>query len=151
MISIPRVGPEEADLLTKIAISAKGYWNYPQHWKELWIPQLTFSPAYFEGNESWAAELKAEAIAFYTLQERAGGVWLENIWVSPQYIGQGVGKELFSHALSRSRELGYTILQLVAEPNAVGYYEKMGMRNVGEDRYELDGQLRVLPIMEMDL
>ena len=118
---------------------------------QLWIPQLTFGPADFEENESWVAEHDGEPIAFYTLQERDGNAWLENIWVLPEYIGQRMGKELFTHALSRSRELGWTILRLVAEPNAVVFYEKMGMWKVGEDQYELDGQPRILPIMEMDL
>lgn len=151
MISIRHVRPEEAELLSQIAIAAKRHWNYPEPWMKLWIPQLTFGPAYFEENESWVAEYDGEPIAFYTLQERDGHAWLENIWVLPRYIGHGVGKELFAHALSRSRELGWTILRLAAEPNAVGFYEKMGMLKVGEDQYELDGQPRVLPIMEMDL
>lgn len=151
MIKIRPVKPEEADIVSQIAVAAKRHWNYPEHWMQLWIPQLTFGPAYLEENESWAAELDGTVIAFYTLQERAGNAWLENIWVLPEYIGQGVGKELFIRALSRSRELGWTILRLVAEPNAVGFYEKMGMWKVGEDQYELDGQPRVLPIMEMDL
>jgi GNAT superfamily N-acetyltransferase len=151
MIKIRPVKPEEADILSQIAVAAKRHWNYPEPWMELWLPQLTFGPAYFEENESWVAEHDREPIAFYTLQERDGHAWLENIWVLPRYIGHGVGKKLFAHALSRSRELGWTILRLKAEPNAVGFYEKMGMWKVGEDQYELDGQPRVLPIMEMDL
>jgi len=151
MILIRRARPEEADVLSQIAIAAKGHWNYPEHWMKLWIPQLTFGPAYFEQNESWTAELDGEAIAFYTIQERDGNAWLENIWVLPMYIGHGVGKELFLHVISRSRELGFNTLKLEADPNAVGFYEKMGMRKVGEYRYDLDGQPRILPIMEMKL
>ena len=149
MISIRRVKPEEAAILSQIAIAAKRHWNYPEHWMQLWIPQLTFGPAYFKEHESWAAELNGVVIAFYTIQERESHAWLENIWVLPKYIGQGVGKDLFLHVLARSRELGYTTLKLEAEPNAVGFYEKMGMRKVSEYQYELDGQPRILPLMEM--
>ena len=151
MISIRHAKPEEAELLSQIAIAAKRHWKYPEHWMKLWIPQLTFGPAYFEEHESWAAELEGEVVAFYTLEERKGNAWLENIWVLPKYIGQGVGKELFRHGLSRSRELGYKSLRLEAEPNAVGFYQTMGMRQVGEHQYELDGQPRILPIMEISL
>jgi ribosomal protein S18 acetylase RimI-like enzyme len=151
MISIRRAKPEEADILSQIAIAAKGHWNYPKPWMQLWIPQLTFAPAYFEEHEGWAAELEGEVIAFYTLEERNGNAWLENIWVLPRYIGQGVGKELFMHGLARARELGYKTLRLEAEPNAIGFYEKMGMRKIGQRQYELDGQLRILPIMEIQL
>lgn len=151
MISIRRVRPEEASILSQIAIAAKRHWNYPQRWMELWIPQLIFSPSYFEENESWVAVDENESIAFYTLQEKDGKAWLENLWVSPVYMGKGVGKQLFTHAVELARQKGYKTLQLEAEPNAVGFYEKMGTRKIGEHQYELESQPRILPIMEMTL
>ena len=151
MISIRRVKSEEADALSQIAISAKRHWKYPEHWMELWIPQLTFDAAYFERNESWAAEADGLPVAFYTLQERDSHAWIENMWVSPLYIGKGIGRGLFDHAVELARERGYTFLQLEADPNAVGFYERMGMRKIGGHEYELDGRPRVLPIMEMYL
>ena len=151
MISIRLAKPEEADALTQIAIAAKGHWNYPQHWMELWRPQLTFTPKYFEQNESWAAEERGIPIAFYTLQDHDGIAWLENLFVMPTYIGKGLGKQLFLHAVELARGRGYKTLQLEADPNALGFYEKMGMHRIGEHQYELDGQPRILPIMEMSL
>ena len=151
MISIRRVIPKEADELTRIAISAKRYWNYPENWMEIWIPQLTFRPEYFEDNESWAAEMDGTPIAFYTWQDRNGIAWIENLWVLAEYIGTGVGKQLFQHALIRSRESGYKIMQLESDPNARGFYEKMGMRKIGEHPAEVDGQPRTIPVMEIEL
>jgi ribosomal protein S18 acetylase RimI-like enzyme len=66
-------------------------------------------------------------------------------------IGKGVGKTLFCHALELSRERGYRILHLEADPNAAGFYEKMGMYKVGERHSEVEGQPRILPIMEIRL
>jgi len=151
MISIRRVLPSEADVLTQIAISAKSYWNYPEKWMEIWIPQLTFSPEYFEANESWVAVLEDKPVAFYTWQDRDGIAWIENLWVSAEYIGTGVGKQLFLHALELARQRGYKIMQLESDPNARGFYEKMGMRKISEHQAEVDGQPRVIPIMEMEL
>ena len=148
---IRRAIPEEADVLSEIAISAKQNWGYPEHWMQIWIPQLTFTPEYFEMNPSWVAEQDKTPIAFYTLLGRDGKAWVENMWVLPQFIGKGVGKQLFHHALSYARERGWKSLQLEAEPNAAGFYEKMGMRKIGETSYELDGQPRILPIMEIHL
>jgi len=151
MISIRRVLPKEANTLTQIAIAAKAYWGYPERWMELWKPQLTFYPEYFEENESWVAEIDDTSIAFYTLLERDGGAWIENLWVSPEFIGKGVGKSLFLHALEQSRQRGYKSMQLEADPNALGFYEKMGMNKIGERVSEVEGQPRVLPIMELQL
>ncbi len=149
-IHIRRAWPEEADALTQIALSAKRHWGYPSRWMDIWTPQLTFSPDYLQENESWIAE-EDHPIAFYTLQERDGNAWIENLWVLPEHMGQGVGKQLFLHAISRSIELGYKILQLEADPNAAGFYEKMGMHKIGERYSEIEGQPRRLPIMEMKL
>jgi len=151
MISIRRVLPSEADVLTRIAISAKRFWNYPEKWMEIWIPQLTFSPEYFEANESWVAVLEDKPVAFYTWQDRNGIAWIENLWVSAEYIGTGVGKQLFLHALELARQRGYKIMQLESDPNARGFYEKMGMRKIGEHQAEVDGQPRVIPVMEIEL
>jgi ribosomal protein S18 acetylase RimI-like enzyme len=151
MISIRRIDPREANALTHIALAAKAYWGYPERWMEIWKPQLTFVPEYFDRNENWAAIIDETLIGFYTVEDRNGIAWLENLWVLPEYIGKGVGKALFLHAADLSRLRGNLHLQLEADPNAVGFYEKMGMYKVGERHSEVDGQPRVLPIMEIRL
>jgi ribosomal protein S18 acetylase RimI-like enzyme len=150
-LQIRRALPEEADVLSQIAFSAKAHWGYPKRWMGIWKPQLTFSPAYFEENEGWVAEIDGLPMAFYTLQEKAGNAWIENLWVSPEVIGKGVGKRLFLHAAALSRQRGYKALQLEADPNAVGFYEKMGMVQIGERHSEIENEPRILPIMEMKL
>ena len=151
MISLRRAIPSEAHVLTEIAFSAKAHWGYPEHWLQIWKPQMTFSPEYFEKNESWVIADDARPIAFYTLQERSGNAWIENLWVLPEYIGQGIGKQLFLHAIGLARQRGFKTLQLEADPNAAAFYEKMGMHKIGERRSEVDGQPRSLPLMEMSL
>lgn len=150
-IQILPAKPEQAKALTQIALAAKAHWGYPERWMELWRPQLTFTSEYFEKNESWVAELNGISVAFYTLLEKDGNAWVEDLWVSPELIGKGIGKSLFLHALNISRQRGFKKLQLEADPNAVGFYEKMGMYKIGERRYELEGQLRILPKMEIKL
>jgi ribosomal protein S18 acetylase RimI-like enzyme len=149
-IHIRRVLSEEADALTQIALSAKRHWGYPPRWMDIWTPQLTLGPDYFQENETWVAEV-GNPVAFYTLQERDGIAWIENLWVMPEHMGKGVGKRLFLHATELARQRGYKILRLEADPNAVGFYEKMGMHQIGERHSEIEAQPRSLPIMEIDL
>jgi ribosomal protein S18 acetylase RimI-like enzyme len=145
------VNPAEAEALSQIALAAKRYWGYPESWIELWTPQLTFDARYFAENESWAAELERQAVAFYTLIEKDAAAWLENLWVMPELIGTGIGRMLFLHALELSRSRGYKFMRLEADPNAAGFYEKMGMYKIAERKYEVEGQPRILPLMEMKL
>ena len=151
MFEIRYAVPDDAEALSQIALSAKAHWGYPERWMEIWRPQLTFSPDYFYENESWVAEVDDQPIAFYTLRDKAGNAWIEDLWVLPEYMGQGIGKQLFLHAVELARHRGYKTLQLEADPNAVGFYEKMGMSKIGERHSEVEGQPRILPIMELDL
>ncbi len=150
-INIHCAVPEQTEALSYIALSAKRHWGYPERWMELWTPQLTFSLEYFAENESWVALDGERPIGFHTLLHRNGNAWIENLWVLPQYMGKGVGRQLFLHALELSRQRGYKTLQLEADPNAMGFYEKMGMQKIREHVGVVDGQSRVLPIMEMTL
>ena len=150
-LNIHRAKPEQAEALSLIALAAKGHWSYPERWMEIWKPQLTFSPAYFEQKESWVVETDHTPIGFYTLLEKDGSAWLENLWVSPEFIGKGVGKKLFLHAVALARQRGYERLQLEADTNATGFYEKMGMKKVGERTSEVEEQPRHLPILEIGL
>jgi GNAT superfamily N-acetyltransferase len=150
-ISIERASPEQAEQLSVIAFAAKAYWGYPERWMELWRPQLTFNSDYIEANETWVAYSEQGPIGFYTLQDKDGNAWVEDLWVLPEWIGKGIGRQLFSHAAALARQLGYKRLQLVADPNAAGFYEKMGMYKIGERYSEVDGQPRILPIMETQL
>jgi GNAT superfamily N-acetyltransferase len=150
-IEIRRALPEEAEALTQIAIAAKSYWGYPERWIQIWKSELTFDSEYFEKNEGWTASVDNQLVGFYTLLEKDGNAWLENLWVMPAQIGHGVGSALFKHALYLSKKRGYQILRLESDPNAVGFYKKMDARQIGERHSEAEGEPRILPIMELKL
>ena len=66
-------------------------------------------------------------------------------------MGEGIGKALLEHALTRCREIGVDIFEIKSDPNAQGFYERMGAKKVGQIAGEVDGHLRVLPILAMKL
>lgn len=143
--------PEHADVLTQIAIAAKRHWNYPEAWIQFWIPQLTISTDYIVSNEVWMMLDKEKPIAFYALSQDEEGYELGHLWVLPEYIGNGIGKQLFTHALEKCKLLNIPVLKIYADPNAQTFYEKMGARKISEHHSDLFGEGRVLPIMEMKL
>lgn len=143
--------PEHADILTQITIAAKRHWNYPEHWIQIWLPLLTITPEYISRYETWIATLNDKPVAYYSLKEAENDLWLDNLWVLPEQMGKGIGKELFVHALERSRKCGVSVIKIEADPNAQPFYEHMGARKIGKHHSEIDGQLRVLPVMEIKL
>ena len=150
-IDIVRGTPQHASVLTEITVAAKRHWDYPEKWMQIWLPMLTISPEYISEHETWVALLKDEFVAYYTFRQDGEDLWLDNLWVLPGHMGLGIGKKLLAHALERSRLQGVSRLKIEADPNALGFYERMGAVKVGEHRGEVDGQPRILPVMEINL
>ena len=152
MTSILRASPEDAECLTQITLAAKRHWGYPETWMQIWHSQLTISPEYVSENEVWIAVEDEKPVAYYSLKQDDECLWLDNLWVLPEYMGRGIGRQLFQHALERWRLSGESILKFEADPNAQSFYEKMGARKIGEHHYaEMDGQPRILPVMQIDI
>jgi len=143
--------PEHASALTVIAISAKRHWNYPERWIEFWLSSLSISPGYISDHETWMSIANSKPVGFYSLRVDYEILLLDNLWVLPDFMGGGIGRRLFEHALERSKALNASILKIEADPNAQSFYEKMGARKVDEYRSEVGGQPRILPIMEINL
>jgi len=72
---------------------------------------------------------------------------LDHLWLAPAQIGTGLGRTLFAHAVITAKQMGALELEIEAEPNATGFYERMGATRVGENIYELEGQPRILPLL----
>lgn len=150
-IMIQRAAPEQHERLTKIAFAAKKHWGYPERWMDIWKNALTILPQFIADNEVYAATVESEVAGFYGLIVSGGKVQLEHMWIDPEYIGRGVGKQLFDHAIRVAVNLGADSIEIESDPNAEGFYKHMGARQVGESISELEGQLRVLPLLVVDL
>lgn len=102
---IRKAKPEEAAHLTKIALDAKRHWGYPEHWISHWESDLTITEEFISSNHVYVAEDNKELDGFYALRVDGKRANLEHLWVSPQYIGTSVGKELFLDAMERLASL----------------------------------------------
>ena len=71
--------------------------------------------------------------------------WLESLVVDKTYQNQGIGKILVSEAKQKARDLHFKKLYLFAfELSLVRYYEKLGFKCIGVDKFKE----RVVTIME---
>ena len=149
-VSIRRSSPEEAEKLTTIALEAKRYWGYPEHWIKHWESDLTISPDFIHDNHVYVSEVHGEIRGFYALCVDGDKAELEHMWVTPTSIGTGVGKEMFLDAMERAAALDVRNVELSADPNAAGFYKRMGAKQIGEVDSPIDGQNRKLPRLKID-
>ena len=148
---IRTASPEESSRLTEIALNAKRHWGYPEHWISHWEADLTISPDFIENNHVYVADEDGQIRGFYALCIENAKAELEHMWVSPEYIGTGIGKELFLDAMDRAARMNVSEVELSADPNAAGFYEHMGAEKIGEVDSSMDGQPRTIPRMKIDV
>ncbi len=130
---------------------SKAMWGYDDQFMALCLEELTVRPAFIEAGEVWVAEADGTIVGMLGLipeiidEDRL--VELHMIFVEPGLSRSGIGRALWRHAEERAGALGGKGLALDADPNAVPFYERMGMRIVGE---EPSGSIpgRMLPRME---
>ena len=143
--TIRRAEPEEAACLTEIAFAAKRHWGYPESWIEVWREDLTVTPDFIQWNEVFVANENGRLTGFYALVTSEGKTELDHLWVLPEQIGKGVGRQLLQHALDRVAAVGGTVIEIVSDPNAEGFYLKAGAVKIGEVISEIEGKTRILP------
>ncbi len=144
-MNIRQASSQEAAELTRIAHDAKRHWGYPEHWMQRWEADLTITPEFIAANHVYVAEAGDRLSGFYALTIKDQQAELEHMWVAPDSMGTGVGKELFLSAMQKASELRVQSVEISSDPNAEGFYKKMGAYRVGETTSELDGEPRILP------
>jgi len=148
---IRNASPEDAETLTTIALDAKRYWGYPEHWIKHWESDLTISPDFIRDNHVYVFEEDGEIRGFYALCVTGDNAELDHMWVTPAAIGSGIGKELFLDAMERAAKLKVNAVEISSDPNAVGFYQRMGATQIGEVDSPVEGAPeRKLPRMKIN-
>jgi GNAT superfamily N-acetyltransferase len=114
-----------------------------------WAETGDFDAASMDARLVFVAESGGGPVGWASLIPRGEVGWLEDLWIEPEWIGRGVGTQLFRHAAGRARELGAKRLEWEAEPNARGFYERMGGSFVRDS--EITEWGRVLEVLGVDL
>lgn len=140
---------QECSRLTAIAHAAKRHWRYPEEWIALWRDDLTYTPVRFEREQILVAELDEEVAGFAALRCDGDDAELEGLWVNPAWMQRGVGRALLAAAIEAAADAGAAIMVIVADPNAVGFYEGAGARHIGWNESRPAG--RQLPRMILSL
>lgn len=150
-VTIVRAMPEDAAALSVIAHAAKAHWGYPAHWLEEWREDLTITSAFIAENETFKALNDERVLGFHALLESSAAWRLEHLWVHTEWMGQGVGRALFRHAVAKARARGASCLTIESDPHAEAFYRHMGAARVGSVARKIEGRRRVLPLLRFDL
>lgn len=148
--SIRRARPEEARALSELALRSKAVWGYSPSFMARCRASMRLMPAMLRANAYYVAVERGAPLGFYGFEPEPEGLGLDMFFVEPAAIGRGVGRALWRHAVARARRLGAASLVAVSDPNAAGFYLKMGCRAAGARPSEVEPG-RNLPVFRFAL
>lgn len=149
-LTIRAARPDEADLLTELAMRSKASWGYSDAFMAACREELTFTPQKMAGWDIWLAELNGAVAGMVALRMEGQDAELEDFFVEPAHQGLGIGGALMEVLLTTCRARGAARVGLDADPNAAPIYERLGFSVVG---WSPSGSIpgRRLPRMELTL
>ena len=141
----------EAATLTALCIRSKAHWAYDEAFMKLSAAALVVDEADIAaGRVLVAAASDGPPLGIAAVLGDGETVDLDSLFVDPPAIGSGAGRLLFQAAIQMAYGLGARCMTILADPNAVPFYERMGarfVRNAPSDA--IPG--RLLPLYEYDL
>ena len=150
VIGIRRARPADAGRLTEIAMEAKASWGYSASFMARCRAALAVDAAMIEERGFHLAEDESGILGFYGFEAEPDGIGVSHMFVLPDASGRGVGRLLWNHAIGQARKQGASVLIAVSDPNAAGFYQRMGAEPAGARPSEID-PARPLPIYRLSL
>lgn len=139
-MNIRAASEAEAPALSSLAMRAKSHWGYSADTLERWRTELAVSASDVRDRPTFVALVGAVVAGFYSLRPSRASWELDNLWVLPEFMHQGIGRALLSHALETAARGGASEITVDADPNAESFYLECGALRRGEVPAPISGQ-----------
>jgi N-acetylglutamate synthase-like GNAT family acetyltransferase len=116
---------EEAAALSELCARSKAVWGYYPDFMALARAALEVKPEEIAAGDVWVAEADGSVVGVAALAQgdAPGTIDLAKLFVMPAQFRNGIGRALFAHSVAVARRRGARRLPILADPNAVGFYE----------------------------
>ncbi|OOZ84308.1 MULTISPECIES: GNAT family N-acetyltransferase [Bacillus] len=138
----------EANELSELALHSKATWNYSEAFILACKEDLTITDEYIKNNFVYVLENDNTMIGFFSFLRNENA--LDFLYIHPRYKGKGYGKILWEYVIQQANELGIKSFTIDSDPNAKGFYLKMGAKLIGETPSTVFED-RLLPLLNYDV
>ncbi|WP_144610957.1 GNAT family N-acetyltransferase [Bacillus cereus] len=138
----------EANELSELALHSKATWNYSEAFILACKEDLTITEEYINNNFVYVLENDNTKIGFFSFLRNDKA--LDVLYIHPRYKGKGYGKILWGYVIQQANELGIKSFTIDSDPNAKGFYLKMGAKLIGETPSTVFKD-RLLPLLKYDV
>lgn len=135
--------------VSELGIRSKATWGYSEEAMAVFTQELTHgSDLITQSLEAIVACVDEKIVGYFTLVRRDDdSIELDFMFVIPESMRQGIGTAMMEEAMRLARSHDAEHLWLIADPNAVGFYEKFGAKQVAEHQSSISG--RTIPVMKI--
>jgi GNAT superfamily N-acetyltransferase len=129
-------------------VRSKAHWGYDAEFMRLSWRALQVDPAAIaEGRVFGAVDERDQPLGVVGCALLGDDVDLMHLFVEPGALGRGIGRALFATAIEWTRAQGRRTLLIASDPNAVGFYRRLGAVDAGWIESEAIAG-RMLPLLK---
>ena len=109
------------------------HWGYEPEFLD-WEPEaITLTAVMLQRDPVFVAEVDSRVAGFLQLSGSVPTILLDKLFIEPGFIGTGIGKLLWKHAVDTAQTMGAIRLSLYSDPHAAGFYRAMGAKWMREE------------------
>ena len=150
MLTLRTPGPDEAAALGELCLRSKAVWGYDAQFMEACRDELTITPDMLHSSYLQVVENDGCVIGVAQVMLETDFAELSKLFVEPTRLRCGAGRRLFEWAARTARQAGATDLVIGADPQAAGFYRRMGAIDAGTvPSGSIPG--RMLPLLKLRL
>jgi GNAT superfamily N-acetyltransferase len=113
-------------MLTELCLRSKALWGYDNEFMQACRDELTLTASMMQSSCFKVAEIEGHVIGVAQVTVKGELAKLDKVFVEPTRLRSGAGKALFEWAANVARRAGALTMVVEADPNAAGFYRRMG-------------------------
>lgn len=141
--------PSELEQINAFIRKSKSYWGYTEAFLDAFMEKwrVKLKGAFLE-NELIFLEQDKQPVGLFAFKINEQDLpELDLFFIDFNRIGQGIGKAMWQQVLNFAKKRGWEKFLLISDPNAEGFYIKMGAKTIS--RFEsFPG--RFVPVMQVE-
>jgi GNAT superfamily N-acetyltransferase len=126
MFRLRTPGCDEAAILTELCLRSKAVWGYDEEFMQACRGELTLTASIMRSSYLKVAEIDGHLVGVAQVTVKGELAELDKLFIEPTCLRSGAGKALFEWATTMARDSGAVAMVIEADPDAAGFYRRMG-------------------------